>query len=373
MSSSSSRLDSLDVLRGFTIAAMVIVNSPGSEDYVYAPLEHAKWNGCTFTDLVFPFFLFIVGVSISLAYSKYIEINAPRKDLYKKIIFRAIKIYALGMLLWLYAILVGLFGHFGWDAIRWTGVLHRISIVFLICAFLYLKTNWKTQAWTGAALLIGYWILMAYIPVPGIGKPDLSGPMKNWAHYIDGIFLPGYMWQETWDPEGILSTLPAIATGISGMLVGRIILSIGDQYKKLTWLFFAGFCSYSLGELWNQFFPINKNLWTSSYVMYTSGLATMVLAAFILLNDMLGYKRWTRLGRIYGTNAITAYVISLVLGASLYPVTFGGHSLSSLFMDGFVTIGLAPKFVSFLYAIFYMLICYIPVWILYKKKIYIKL
>jgi len=373
MTSSSSRLDSLDALRGFTIAAMLIVNSSGSEDYVYAPLKHAEWNGCTFTDLVFPFFLFIVGVTVSLAYSKYIESYTPRKDVYKKIIFRAIKIYALGLLLWLYAISIGLFGHFGWDWIRWTGVLHRISVVFLVCAFLYLNTNWKKQAWTGITLLLAYWILMAYIPVPGIGKPDLSSPMKNWAHYLDGILLPGYMWQKTWDPEGILSTLPAIATGISGMLVGKIILSISDQYKKLVWLFFAGFCAYSIGELWNQFFPINKNLWTSSYVMYTSGLATMALATCILLIDILGYKRWTKLGRVFGANAITAYVISLVLGGLFFSIKIGGHPINSLFMDGFVSIGLAPKFVSFLYRIFYMLICYIPVWILYKKKIYIKL
>ncbi len=365
----SDRLISLDALRGFTIAAMVIVNDPGSWDHIYKPLEHAKWNGCTLTDLVFPFFLFIVGVSISLAYSKRLATHAPKKDLYKKIISRTLKIYFLGLGLWL----LGMIGHFSWDGIRWTGVLQRISVVFLVCALLFLNSNWKTQAKIAAALLLAYWILMAYIPVPGIGKPDLSGPMKNWANYIDTLLLPGYMWQKIWDPEGILSTFPAIATGITGMLAGKLILSVNDQNKKLVWLFFAGFSAFVIGELWDQFFPINKNIWTSSYVMYTSGLAAMSLAACILIVDMLGFKNWTKLGRVYGANAIATYVIAGILPGLFVLNLFGSHSLNSLFMDGLTGLGLASKFVSFLYAVCYMLVCYIPAYYLYKKKIFIKL
>ena len=364
----SPRLISLDALRGFTIAAMVIVNDPGSE-HVYTPLEHAKWNGCTITDLVFPFFLFIVGVSITLAYTKRLNANSSKNDIYKKIIWRAVKIYAVGMGLWL----LGMIGHFSWEGIRWTGVLHRIAVVFLVCALLFLNTNWKTQAKIAAILLVAYWIIMAYIPVPGIGKPDLSGPMKNWANYIDTLLLPGYMWQKIWDPEGILSTVPAIATGITGMLVGKLILAIGDNYKKLVWLFFAGFSAYVIGELWDQFFPINKNIWSSSYVMYTAGLATMSLAACILLVDILGYRKWTKLGRVYGANAITTYVIAGILPGLFFANIFGSNSLNSLFTDGLTAIGMAPKLVSFLYAICYMLVCFIPAYYLYKKKIYIKL
>ena len=372
MASSSSRLDSLDAFRGFTIAAMVIVNNPGSRNNIYAPLEHARWNGCTLTDLVFPFFLFIVGVSITLAYSKYLESNTPLKEIHKKIILRAVKLYTIGMLIGLYFILIGS-GNFNWDGIRWTGVLQRISIVFLVCAFLFLNTNWKIQAWTGGSLLVIYWILMAYIPVPGTGNPDLSGPVKNWAHYLDAFLLPGLMYRTTWDPEGIISTVPAVATGITGMLAGRMILNINDKYIKVAWLFFAGFCSFSSGELWNQFFPINKNIWTSSYVMYTSGLATMALAASILLIDIQGYRRWTKLGRVYGVNSITIYVISILLFAVFHLDLFWGHSLNSLFMGGLAVIGIAPDLSSFIYAICYMLICYIPAWLLYRKKIYIKL
>ena len=365
----SQRLISLDALRGFTIAAMVIVNDPGSWEHVYTPLEHAKWNGCTITDLVFPFFLFIVGVSITLAYTKRLAANASKSDLYKKIIWRAVKIYALGMGLWL----LGMIGHFSVEGIRWTGVLHRIAVVFLVCALLFLNTDWKTQAKTAAILLVAYWILMAYIPVPGIGKPDLSGPMNNWANYIDTLLLPGYMWQKTWDPEGILSTIPAIGTGIAGMLAGKLILSVNENYKRLVWLFFAGFSAYAIGELWDQFFPINKNIWSSSYVMYAAGLATMSLAACILLVDILGYKNWTKLGRVYGANAITTYVIAGVLPGLFFANIFGSHSLNSLFMDGLTGIGVAPKLVSFLYAVCYMLVCFIPAYYLYKKKIFIKL
>ncbi len=363
-----SRLISLDALRGFTIAAMVIVNDPGS-DQIYKPLDHAKWNGCTITDLVFPFFLFIVGVSITLAYTKRLNEKAPKNELYKKIIIRAIKIYAVGLGLWL----LYMIPHFSWEGIRWTGVLQRISVVFLVCALLFLNTDWKTQAKIAAVILLVYWIMMAYIPVPGVGKPDLSGPMKNWANYIDTLLLPGYMWQKIWDPEGILSTFPAIATCMAGMLAGKMILAITDQYKKLTWLFFTGFSAYAIGELWDQFFPINKNIWTSSYVMYTAGLATMALAACILLVDILGYKKWTKLGRVYGANAIASYVIAGILPGLFVLNFFGGHSLNSFFVDGLTGLGLAPKFVSFLYAVCYMLVCYIPAYILYKKKIYIKL
>jgi len=263
--------------------------------------------------------------------------------------------------------------HFSWEGIRWTGVLQRISVVFLVCALLFLNTDWKTQAKIAAVILLVYWIMMAYIPVPGVGKPDLSGPMKNWANYIDTLLLPGYMWQKIWDPEGILSTFPAIATCMAGMLAGKMILAITDQYKKLTWLFFTGFSAYAIGELWDQFFPINKNIWTSSYVMYTAGLATMALAACILLVDILGYKKWTKLGRVYGANAIASYVIAGILPGLFVLNFFGGHSLNSFFVDGLTGLGLAPKFVSFLYAVCYMLVCYIPAYILYKKKIYIKL
>lgn len=361
----SKRLISLDALRGFTIAAMVIVNDPGTWQHIYWPLRHAEWNGCTITDLIFPFFLFIVGVSIALAYSKRVEGNVPKKSLYRKIIIRAINIYLLGLFLWLWP-------EFDFSSIRWVGVLQRISFVFLVCALLFLNTNWKQQIKIGAAILVLYYIIIAYIPVPGIGKPDLSIPEGNWANYLDTLILPGVMYQKTWDPEGLLSTFPAIVSGIIGMLIGKLYLSVKDENKRLVWLFFVGFAMFLAGGLWNWFFPINKNLWTSSFVLYTAGLGTLGLAACILIVDIWGYTKWTFLGRVYGANAITSYVLAGMLTLVFYRIKFGGVSLNGWFMSSLTPLGLDPRFVSMLYAMIYMLIIFIPALIMYRKKIFIK-
>jgi len=361
----SQRLVSLDALRGFTIAAMVIVNDPGSWNSVYWPLRHAEWNGCTITDLIFPFFLFIVGVSIALAYSKRLDAGAPKKSLYRKIIIRSLNIYLLGLFLWL-------FPEFDFGNIRWLGVLPRIAIVFLACALLFLNTNWKQQIKIGAIILILYYIIVAYIPMPGIGKPDLSVVGQNWACHLDKLILPGYLWQETWDPEGILSTFPAIVSGMIGMLIGKLYLSVQDENKRLVWLYFVGFAMFLAGGFWNWFFPINKNIWTSSYVLYTSGLGTLGLATCILVVDMWGYKKWTFLGRVYGANAITSYVLAGVLTTVFYGLKFGGSPLNQWFMNGGTSLGLDPRFVSMLYAFVYMLIIFIPALILYRRKIFIK-
>jgi predicted acyltransferase len=364
--SGTGRLISLDAFRGFTIAAMVIVNNPGSWGNAYWPLKHAKWNGCTPTDLIFPFFLFIVGVAVALSYSKRLEANLPKRNIYRKIIVRSVIIYLLGLFLWL-------FPEFDFGAIRWTGVLQRISLVFLACAILFLNTNWKTQMKIGVTILLLYWIIVDYLPVPGIGTPDLSGPEKNWASYLDTLILPGVMYRGTWDPEGILSTFPAIVTGITGMLVGKLYLTEKDEYRRLAWLFALGFGMYVAGSTWNWLFPINKHLWTSSYVLFTSGLATMALAACILVVDIWGFSRWTFLGRVYGANAITSYVLAGMLPALFYWDFIGGKSLNSLFMDNLLSLNIDPKMVSFLYAVIYMLIIYIPALLLYRKKIFIKI
>ncbi len=363
--SSSKRLVSLDALRGFTIAAMVIVNDPGSWSYVYPPLEHAAWNGCTLTDLIFPFFLFMVGISITLAYTKRLDARVPKGKIYRKIISRTVSIYLLGLFLWLWP-------QFDFGAIRWTGVLQRIAVVFFACALIFLNTNWKQQVRIGAAILILYWIVVAYVPVPGIGKPDLSVPEKNWANYLDTLLLPGVMWQKTWDPEGILSTFPAIVTGIIGMLIGKLYLTIREENKRLVWLFFIGFSLFLAGGIWNWFFPINKNLWTSSYVLYTAGLGTMGLASCILIVDIWGYTRWTFLGRVYGANAITSYVLAGMLTVVFYGIRLGGASMNEWFMSSLTSLGLAPEFVSMLYAVIYMLIIFIPALILYRRKIFIR-
>ncbi len=356
----------LDALRGFTIIAMIIVNDPGSWDHVFPPLLHADWNGVTPTDYIFPFFLFIVGVSIVLAYDKRMAEGADRQALLKKAVGRALKIYGVGLFLWL-------FPGFDFTSIRWVGVLQRIAFVFLPCALLYLYTDWRTWLRVGVSLLVGYWVVMAFLPVPGIGTPDLSAPMKNWAHYLDGILLPGYLWQKTWDPEGLLSTLPSIATGISGMLAGRLMLAVEDPYRKVAWLSCAGFLLFALGGVWSWFFPYNKPIWSSSYVLHTSGLAMMALGASYLLVDVKGYTRWTRPGLIFGANAITAYVLASLLTAVFYN-NFGDFpGLNAVWVEGLSGAGLDPRLASLLYALLYVCIVFVPVYFLYKKRIFIKL
>ncbi len=399
---SSQRLISLDALRGFTIAAMVIVNDPGSWDAVYAPLLHASWHGITATDLIFPFFIFIVGVSISFAYTKRMEAKVPKKDIYKKILWRAFKIFAVGIFLWVsrrfdfieFRLLT---------EIRWVGVLQRIAIVFFFGALIFLNTDWKKQIWIAAAILIGYWLIMTLVPVPideVIQHALVSGtvmssdgaialgeikqlsegfisanvePGINLASWLDRLVVPGYLWEVTWDPEGLLSTFPALVTTIIGMLVGRIILTVKEPYRRLSYLFFTGFSLLLVGELWSYIFPLNKNLWTSSFTLFTAGLATMGLAACILIIDIWGYKGWTRLGRVYGANAITAYVLAGILTLVFYSDRFLGFYLNRTFMEAMTGIGVPDKFASFIYAIMYMLIIYIPTYILYRKKIFIKL
>ncbi len=208
---------------------------------------------------------------------------------------------------------------------------------------------------------------MMFIPVPGIGTGVLE-PGKNLAAWVDSLLLPGRMWQGTWDPEGVLSTLPAIVTGISGMLAGHLLNMNFDIGKKLNYMFLFGFICIVGGYTWDLFFPINKNLWTSSYVLFTSGWALMAFAAAILVVDVLGYQKATKFGVIYGSNAITIFVLAGILPVLLQRVL----GVQSGFFNGLVNMGLAPKFVSFLWAILYALLCYIPAYILYKKKIFIK-
>lgn len=359
------RLLSLDAFRGFTIALMIVVNDPGSWSHVYAPLLHAEWHGITPTDLVFPFFLFIVGVSIVLAFSKRIKAGADRKSMHRKILVRSFKIFLVGIFL-------NLFPEFNFADLRIAGVLQRIAIVFLVCSFLFLRFDWKKLAYSAALILVGYWLIMTLIPVPGIGEANLE-PGKNLAAWIDSILLPGRMWQGTWDPEGILSTLPAIGTGITGMLAGILILSNQTLERKIVWLFVLGFFSFVLGSIWDWFFPINKNLWTSSFVLYTSGAAALTLASSMFIVDVLQIKSWTRMGRIFGANAISVYVFAGMLPALLSHVQIAGYSFNSFFMKILTNAGLEDKLASLLYAITFVLICYIPAYVLYKKKIFIKL
>lgn len=356
------RLASLDAFRGFTIAAMIIVNTPGSWQHIYAPFRHAEWNGLTPTDLIFPFFLFIVGVSITFAFSKKKE-TVSHTVLIKQIIKRAIMLFLIGIGL-------NVIGS-GFSELRLPGVLQRIAVVFLICSMLFLSVKKKTLVYVGLFILAFYWFIMKYIPVPGYGAGVLE-PGKNLANYIDSMVIPFKMFQGTWDPEGLLSTIPAIATTITGIMTGFIIQAKQSHQYKLQRIFGIGTILLILGILVNYSFPINKNLWSSSYVLVTSGLANIALGTIYYLMDVKDHMKWGKAGVIFGTNAITAYIIHYLLMIPLTQIKFGGFNIQQHFMQNSLELGIAPETASLCWAISYVILCFIPIVELYKKKIFLK-
>ena len=366
MEKSNVRLLSLDVLRGLTIILMIIVNDPGSWDHVYSPLLHADWNGLTPTDYIFPTFIFIVGVSIVLSMTKQIEKGLTREQLVKKVLFRSLKIYLLGLFLWLWP-------SFDFGQIRWVGVLPRISLVFMICALLFLYTKRNTQLIISYVILLSYWLVMKYLPVPGIGTPDLSLPEKNWANYLDLNFLPGYLWRKTWDPEGILSSFPALVTGLIGMMAGFILVSKAQLKDKLLKLFIMAACLLILGDIFQYLMPINKNIWSSSFVLITGGISCLLLALFTYIIDIKDQAARFKIARVFGINAIFAYTLAGIFYTFFYSKKIWGVSLSNKFVEEAIAFGVAPKFASLAYALIYVFIIWIPTHQLFKKRIYIKL
>ncbi|NIJ51288.1 acyltransferase family protein [Dyadobacter arcticus] len=360
-----SRLLSLDAMRGFTIAAMIMVNFPGSEEFVFSTLSHTKWNGLTFTDLIAPVFLYIVGVSIAFAYSKRLSISGPKGDLYKKIIIRSLKIFAVGMFL-------NMMPHFNLSDLRYTGTLHRIAIVFLVCAILFLNTTWKQQAILGISILILYWLALVLIPTPGMGKVMLERG-NNLAAWVDQQYLPGKMWQGNWDPEGILSTFPSIVTGITGMLAGRLMLTSLTSNETSNYLMSSGLIVAAAGYFWNLTFPVNENLWSSSFVLVTSGFASMLFGTLYFIIDIKGRKKGIAPGVIFGANAIAVYVLADILALFFYTFEFGGKALNEIAVSFMSQAGMDPRLASMIYAVFFVCINFIPAYILYKRKIFIKL
>ncbi|MCH1453744.1 MAG: heparan-alpha-glucosaminide N-acetyltransferase domain-containing protein [Flavobacteriaceae bacterium] len=366
MENLKTRLLSLDILRGLTIILMIIVNDPGSWDHVYAPLLHADWNGLTPTDYVFPTFIFIVGVSIVLSLTKQSERGLSRNQLVKKILWRSLKIYLVGIFLWLWP-------SFNFGSIRWVGVLPRIAFVFMTCGLLFLYTKRKTQIIIATVILVLYWLVVKYLPVPGIGMPDLSEPGKNWANYIDQLYLPGYLWKQTWDPEGILSSFPAVASGLLGMMAGFILVSKADLKDKLIKLFLMAGTLLVLGDVFQYLMPINKSLWSSSFVLMTGGISCLLLALFVYWIDIKGYVVRFKMAQVFGMNAIFAYTLAGIFYTFFYSKKLWGISLSATFVEQANSIGVDPKFASLIYALLYVLIVWIPTHQLYKRKIFIKL
>ena len=364
--SAPARLASLDVFRGMTLASMVLVNNPGSWSAIYPPLEHAAWNGWTFTDTVFPFFLWIVGVAMTLSFANRVEHGDPRGKLMLHVLRRAAIILAIGLFL-------NGFPYFPFFRIRYPGVLQRIAICYLIAAFVFLFVKVRGIVLITIALLVTYGLLMAIAPVPGCDAGSLTKDC-NFARYVDSIALKGHMWSQTktWDPEGIISTIPAIATALLGVLIGYVVRSKMTPAEKTTWMFVSGTLLLFAGSIMNNWLPINKNLWTSSYAVFMAGLASVVFALCYWFVDVLGYRKWTRPLAIYGMNAIAVFILTGLIGRLLGILKVGDIGLGTwLFRTIFLPIA-SPINASLLYAAANVLFYFFIVYCMYRRNWFLR-
>ena len=418
------RLISLDVFRGLTILLMTIVNNPGDWGNVYPPLLHAEWHGCTLTDLVFPFFIFIMGVAVPLAMpDKFYDGTAFNKILVRSLrmlclgiffnFFGKIQLFGLegiqllmGRLIITVAVGYALMGSFSskiknilafsilfiylllaysgieaYQDVRLPGVLQRIAIVYFVVSLLYLKTSQKTQIITGIVLLLGYWAIMTLIPVPGIGEANLEKG-TNLASWLDSILLKGHMYRGTvtWDPEGILSTIPSIVNGIIGLLIGQLLQTDMIKIQKAQRMGIIGTVLIFFGLIWDIIFPINKSLWTSSYVLYTTGLATVVLTILYYIIDIANYKKGFKPFLVWGVNPMIVFFTSQIIPQALVMIEFQNphHPAEKINLLNYLyTFGIAPFFsnpmtASLAGALVYVGIWTFILWVFYKKKLIFK-
>ncbi|QLC67868.1 DUF5009 domain-containing protein [Flavobacterium sp. LPB0248] len=418
------RLISLDVFRGLTILLMTIVNNPGDWGHVYPPLLHAQWNGCTPTDLVFPFFIFIMGVAVPLAMPE----KTYDETTFNKILIRSLRMFCLGIFFNFFAkiqlfgldgipLLIGrlvitfavgyaLMGNFSnrlknilafsilaiylilayggfenYADVRLPGVLQRIAVVYFVVSLLYLKTSRKTQLITGIVLLLGYWAVMTLIPVPGLGEANLEKG-TNLAAWVDSAFLKGHMYHETktWDPEGILSTIPSIVNGIIGLFIGQILLLSVTKIQKAQRMGMIGTALIFFGLIWDLVFPINKSIWTSSYALYTTGLATICLTALYYIIDIKEFKKGFKLFVIWGVNPMIVFFASQIIPQALVMIRFQHPSLPGEqinLLNYLYRFGIAPFFsnpmtASLAGALTYVAIWTFILWIFYRNKLIFK-
>jgi len=364
------RLVSLDAFRGLAIAGMILVNNPGDWGAVYPPLRHADWHGCTFADLVFPAFLFILGVAIPFSFSRRLRAS-PTRSIHARIARRAAMLFGLGLL-------VNAFP-WSWDpaTLRLPGVLQRIAVCYAAAALLTLHTRPRTQSVVAATLLVGYAALIALAPAAGFGPGAIDSKDANLPALVDRLLLSGHLLGSTWDPEGILSTLPAIATTLLGVAAGDLLASARDERTKTVSLLGGGLLAIALGLAWSTVLPINKNLWTSSYAVFSAGIAATALAAFHAAIDLGGLARWFRSLVATGMNPIVCYVGSSLVGAALErcPLPLSARELTG---KEWIFTRLAPHFArpenaSLAYALGFVAGWMLIAEALYQRRLFVKL
>jgi predicted acyltransferase len=368
------RLVSLDVFRGLTIAGMIVVNTPGTWEHVYPPLLHAEWHGWTYTDTIFPFFLFIVGVAMAFSFGRRMAKGKGRRALLLHTFWRAAVIFLLGFgLNWLSVIL------FHREHVRIPGVLQRIAVCFLCAALVYLAFGKRGLLPVTAVLLVGYWLLMTRVPVPGYGpgRLDVEG---NLAAYVDQQVLGEHTWKHNpgWDPEGLLSTLPAIATVLFGILAGLTLGGDRPLRVKTRILTLAGSAGLAVGLLWGIVFPINKNLWTSSYCVLMAGLAALSLALCVLVVDFKHWRFWTPPPfQWLGANALFLFVASdlvtiLMIGIKLTGADGKRRSLYGTIYKNVFDHFADPRLGSLLFALTTCAVWTAVAGLLYRKRLFFK-
>ncbi|MGA7857058.1 MAG: heparan-alpha-glucosaminide N-acetyltransferase domain-containing protein [Terracidiphilus sp.] len=374
------RLLSLDVVRGITIAFMIMVNNnggPGSWRF----MNHAQWNGLTPTDLVFPTFVFVVGVSVVFAFDARLARGATRAKLAWHTLQRAV-------VLFLFGVIVNSFPFFELPHMRFYGVLQRIAICYLAVGLFYLWDNRVPSKIAALVVaLVGYWILVRWVPIPGVGMPGRDVPFmdqtQNLVSWIDRHVFPYHLYlyapdHNVRDPEGLLSDLPAIGTALIGVLTGLWLRSRKAIPAKTMGLAAAAVASLALGYLWSLWFPLNKNMWTSSYVLVAAGYSLLLLTLAFWAIEQNGWRKgWTWIWLVFGSNAIAAYMFSELLPDGLYNtlVPSGAGTrvnvIEWIFTHLFAHIP-NPGWAAFAYSVSFTAVCFIPVWILYRKKIFLK-
>lgn len=358
----STRLTALDAFRGAAMLLMVLVNDGGGPRS-YGQLEHSRWNGWTLTDTVFPSFLWIVGVAITLSLGKRLQAGVAASCMVPQIVKRAAILYLLGFALYLAP-------SFDLSHARILGVLQRIAICYLVASLLYLFTGLRTQIATIVGLLILYTSLMMWGPVPGYGHGNLT-VAGNFAHYVDRVVLGAhnYASTKTWDPEGVVSTIPAIATALLGVMAGYVLRLKSSLRKRIGWLFLIGAVLFCGGEIWNIWMPINKKLWSGSFTLLMAGLDFMVLAVSLWLVDERGYKKVVKPLLIVGMNSIAVYLASEILAELLNDIHAGsqGASLHTLIYSRFFAPLGSVENASLLWALSFTLLMYLLAYFLYKK------
>jgi len=372
----SSRLMSLDLFRGLTIALMILVNDPGDGPSAYWPLKHSAWNGWTPTDLVFPSFVFIVGVAMAFSFTSRLQRGESRGKLFAHVLWRGLVLFALGLFI------NGFPTRFDPAHLRVYGVLQRIAICYVVTSVLELWTEWRTQLAIGLACLAGYWLLMRHVAVPGYGIPGqdipLLDPDRNLVAWLDRKLLMGHLYEGVRDPEGLLSTIPAVGGCILGLLTGKWLRSVRSTATKAWGMAIAGLVLIVLGRTWHIWFPINKKLWTSSFVLFTAGIALVCLAVCYWLGDIKQFRRgWTTPILVFGKNAIAAYVFSEVLASTLYAIRVGSGSHSTTLQDYIYTNLFAPYATaanaSLAYSLAYVFLCWLVMAALYRRGIFLKI